>query len=379
MTGLPSGLSYTAEKGVGNSIIITLTGTATNVMTDDHPVAVIVKASAVSETSAQDSEGITLNLWSTGPGTTFVITNEGGLIDKLIATGQGSKNFFKLLQFLQPVSGAIITDRFLKTLESTPAGGDIFHQTLGDFTGLSNPVCINIDGTLRVNPIFGNDYYNAGGYTSVAMQMASVGRIQYTKADGADNYIDAGESMGQRYQAFAIAWIYELTLSVNSTTMTLASADGSSGSIQVTSNTGWYAQSDQDWLTVSPESGTGNGTITVTAGANPLTTMRTATVSVMGPGVATQAIIVRQDTHTGIEVIISVPISIYPNPCTDGFHIKGLQTPGTLYLYDMSGKIVGKEVLNGDAYISLGALSRGLYFCRILSGSLAWESKIFKN
>jgi hypothetical protein len=379
ITGLPFGFSYTAEKDAGNSIIITLTGTATYVMTNDHVVAVIVKGSAVNETGAQDSESITLNLWSIGPETTFVITNEGGLIDKLIASGQGSKNLYELLQFLKPVSGAIITDRFLKTLESTPAAGDIFHQTLGDFTGLNNPVCINIDGTLRVNAIFGNDHYNASGYTSVAMQLASIGRIQYTKANSADNYIDAGESIGQRYHAFAIAWIYELTLSINSTILTLASTDGSSGSIKVTSNTGWYAQSDQDWLTVSPESGFGNGTIMVTAEANPLTTMRTAIVSVGGLDVATQTILVRQDTHTGIEINISDPISIYPNPFTDGFHIKGLQTPATLYLYDMSGKIVGKEVLNGDAFISLGTLSRGLYFCRILSGSFEWESRIFKN
>jgi hypothetical protein len=293
MTGLPNGFSCTAEKGAGNDIVIALSGTAPFAITNDHQVSVVVRGSAVTETGSQDSEAITLNLWSTGPGTTFVLTNEGGLIDKLIASGKGSMNLHELLEFLKPASGDIITDRFLKTLESTPAGGEVFHQTLGNFTGSNNPVCINIDGSLRINDIFGNDYDKAPGYNSFSIQLASIGRIRCTTPDRADNYIDAGERMGQRYLAFAIAWIYEPASSINANS--------------------------------------------------------------------------------------SAPVSIYPNPCTDGFHVNGLQAPATLYLYDMSGKIVGHEVLNGDAYISMGTLSRGFYFCRIRLGSIDWKSRIVKN
>ena len=53
-------------------------------------------------------------------------------------------------------------------------------------------------------------------------------------------------------------------------------AANSTASIAVTSNTTWSASSSQTWAVVSPLSGSGNGTLTVTCAANPNTTTRSA-------------------------------------------------------------------------------------------------------
>ncbi|MCL1933374.1 MAG: leucine-rich repeat protein [Candidatus Azobacteroides sp.] len=82
-------------------------------------------------------------------------------------------------------------------------------------------------------------------------------------------------------------------LSVSPTALSFA-ASGEQKSFSITSNTNWTAGSNADWLTVSPTSGSNNGTVTATATANTATTQRTATITVSGTGVAAQTINVTQ-------------------------------------------------------------------------------------
>ena len=65
-------------------------------------------------------------------------------------------------------------------------------------------------------------------------------------------------------------------------TASAAYAPNSTAAIAVTdtASVGWSVTSDQTWAVVSPTSGTGSGTITVTCAANPNTTARTATITV---------------------------------------------------------------------------------------------------
>jgi hypothetical protein len=83
-------------------------------------------------------------------------------------------------------------------------------------------------------------------------------------------------------------------LSVNPATATLESIAGSADTLSVTSNKAWTALSDQPWLTVSPASGNGNGTIILTALANPVTAARGALVTVSAAGLASQFVMVTQ-------------------------------------------------------------------------------------
>jgi hypothetical protein len=139
--------------------------------------------------------------------TTFVLTNEGGLIDELIRAGHGTKNLYQTLEVLKPKSDGLISDEFMATLANCPAGSDIFTAALSNFGGLNNPICVNTDGTLGIRPIFGKDYYENEGYTTYPESQAGVGRELFTYSTDPEYYIDAGASSGEsRYKAFAIAW-----------------------------------------------------------------------------------------------------------------------------------------------------------------------------
>ena len=69
----------------------------------------------------------------------------------------------------------------------------------------------------------------------------------------------------------------ELTLSLNSIDFT---SDIGSRSFTITSNTSWTISSDQTWCSVSPTSGSNDGSVTVSVGENSTTAERTATITV---------------------------------------------------------------------------------------------------
>ncbi|MBP8613660.1 MAG: S-layer homology domain-containing protein [Firmicutes bacterium] len=217
LTGLPAGLSYTAAKGTGNTIVITLTGAATTARTADATLTATIKGSAVTEEGAQDSAGISLKLWYIGAGTTLVISNElgtedeGGLIDALIAASYGDDTMYEVLELSQPDFSSVITERFVKTLDSTPAGSEVFTVALSNFAGVNGPVGINADGTLTITAIYGRDYDGDTGYTTASSTYTGVGVVRLTTADSEDDYIPAGSSsvggVTTNYYALAIAWM----------------------------------------------------------------------------------------------------------------------------------------------------------------------------
>ena len=75
------------------------------------------------------------------------------------------------------------------------------------------------------------------------------------------------------------------TLTVSPTSLSYT-ANSESKTITVSSNTSWTASSSASWLTISPTSGSSNGTITATASANTSTTQRNATITVSANGVS---------------------------------------------------------------------------------------------
>jgi hypothetical protein len=82
------------------------------------------------------------------------------------------------------------------------------------------------------------------------------------------------------------------TLSVTPTEV-LAEKTGGSYPVAVTSNTTWTVSRNASWVTVSPTSGNGNGTVNVTAAENTTTIIRSATVTVSS-GTLTQRVHVEQ-------------------------------------------------------------------------------------
>jgi hypothetical protein len=89
------------------------------------------------------------------------------------------------------------------------------------------------------------------------------------------------------------------TLSVAPGAVNVAAGSNSAGTFNVTSNTSWTVTDNQSWLTVSPTSGSNNGTVTVTAQENTSTSARTATVTVSATGAPSQTVTVTQSGSGG--------------------------------------------------------------------------------
>jgi chitodextrinase len=92
------------------------------------------------------------------------------------------------------------------------------------------------------------------------------------------------------------------SLTVSPGSLSIGSAAGSSP-IAVTSNVSWTATDNQSWITVSPASGSNNGTVNVTVTANTGSTSRAGTVTIAG-GSITRTIAVTQSGVTSGQATI---------------------------------------------------------------------------
>ena len=111
-------------------------------------------------------------------------------------------------------------------------------------------------------------------------------------------YVPAGSKAA--YQA-ANQWqdftnIIEMSdFRLSATTANIAAVQGSTATVELTSNTAWTAASDQSWLAVSPASGTVNQTLIFTAEANTASIARTGKITISATGVDSQTITVTQE------------------------------------------------------------------------------------
>ena len=90
-------------------------------------------------------------------------------------------------------------------------------------------------------------------------------------------------------------------ITVNPETVQLP-GNGLGVTVNVSSNTSWRVSASESWITVTPASGTGDGTVTISATPNQTTLARTATVSV----VATEVELLQADVAVSQEVYVSL-------------------------------------------------------------------------
>lgn len=150
---------------------------------------------------------------------TLVLSNElgpaqGGLIDRLIAAGYGSQNLYQILQLLAAQPGTGIPADFVTSVGNNPGGSEVFTAPLTSFGGLIyNPLCVNADGTLTINAIYGRDYDGHTGFVANKVRYPGIAVANFTMAKSPTYYIDAGtttviigsEHITTHYEAFAIA------------------------------------------------------------------------------------------------------------------------------------------------------------------------------
>ncbi|MCQ2219582.1 MAG: leucine-rich repeat domain-containing protein, partial [Paludibacteraceae bacterium] len=63
---------------------------------------------------------------------------------------------------------------------------------------------------------------------------------------------------------------------------------------------------------------------------------------------------------TGEDEITSKSMSVYPNPTSDGFTIRGVET-GTAKLYNVKGELVLQTIIDGETYVNIETLPHGVY------------------
>jgi hypothetical protein len=137
--------------------------------------------------------------------------------------------------------------------------------------------------------------YNGGGYSLDGLVFnPDTTLVIWTATDGHGNTSSCNFEV-----------IVKRSLSVSLAYLTMNSADGSTSSFDISSNTNWSLTSSDSWLTANLNFGTDDGTIVLTATANPTTTSRTATITVIGNGVSSQNITVTQE---GLDPVLSVSV-----------------------------------------------------------------------
>jgi len=94
-------------------------------------------------------------------------------------------------------------------------------------------------------------------------------------------------------------------LNVSTTTLSLDSTAGSTNTFNITSNVTWTVSDNQTWLTVSPVSGSNDGTILVTATTeNPSSvSTRSGVVTISGSGVSNKTVTVTQAVHVIVPLL----------------------------------------------------------------------------
>lgn len=92
------------------------------------------------------------------------------------------------------------------------------------------------------------------------------------------------------------------TLAISSTSLNFP-ASGGTQNVNITSNTSWSASESISYLSVSPTSGTNNGTISINCDPNTSTVARSGSITVSGNGVANQTITF---TQAGLPPILNV-------------------------------------------------------------------------
>jgi hypothetical protein len=92
------------------------------------------------------------------------------------------------------------------------------------------------------------------------------------------------------------------TLSVSNASISFP-ASGGSQNVDITSNTTWTAAESLTYLSVSPASGTNNGTITIKCDPNTSTVARTGSITISGIGAASKTI---NFTQAGLAPVLNV-------------------------------------------------------------------------
>jgi hypothetical protein len=72
-------------------------------------------------------------------------------------------------------------------------------------------------------------------------------------------------------------------------------------------------------------------------------------------------------------------LTLYPNPATSSFKVKGIVSYATLSLYNMNAKLLLTKTFTDNETISVSTLPKGIYVVKISTKEGVIEKKLVKN
>lgn len=162
------------------------------------------------------------------------------------------------------------------------------------------------------------------------------------------------------------------TITISQTSLAFTSK-ATTKKIFLATNAPWTIESDSPWLTISPSSGTGNDSITITVEANTTAVDRIANITVQSSEAVNlkasieKVIILSQaaGSQTGINGVDAELLTVYPNPATSYISVNTNQV-SRIELYDVNSQLLQSTIVQGKESISI-SVKPGMYFVKIIN------------
>jgi hypothetical protein len=208
--------------------------------------------------------------------------------------------------------------------------------------------------------------------------------LPWPDADGNGYYLELPDinldnSLASSWEASKAALTQEAYLYVSAATLSLGYQEGSSGTLNIASNTTWTTSISETWLTISNANGSGNATVIVAVQKNPSINTRNATVIIKATGLPDKTVIITQlGSPTGISDTENNLIKIYPNPANTVLFIEGLSKDTQVSIYDLKGNLILKKQLFEDN-LDISTLASGVYTIKLEDITESITRKFVKN
>jgi len=82
---------------------------------------------------------------------------------------------------------------------------------------------------------------------------------------------------------------------------------------------------------------------------------------------------------TAVPTLNEESISIYPNPVTDRFQIRGIEEISDFRLTDLYGKLLLQKQVRANESVCVSALPTGMYIINIFNNGVSYQKKIIKK
>ena len=290
-------------------------------------------------------------------------------LDSLVINGADTIKWAAFYQCFN-LKGALVIPPMVKYIDASAFYGDT------NLTSLSIPASVDSLGWSAFGSC--NGLQSIYVYSKIPMKLKpdSISPV-FTDVDTVNCVLFVPFGSKAAYQK-ANQWknfkhIEELnTITISQTSLAFTSK-ATTKKIFLATNAPWTIESDSPWLTLSPSSGTGNDSITITVEANTTAIDRIANITVQSSEAVNlkasieKVIMLSQaaGSQTGISDVDAELLTVYPNPATSYISVNTNQE-SRIELYDLNSQLLQSTIVQGKESISL-SVKPGMYFVKIIN------------